>query len=532
MPAGTASQTSATISSLTQHIFNKLQHPRQHFGRTVNKYGKAPIQSLNSRDQGPGQQHHATYAGIVMNTDEQQEKKFSGRDILRDLIPLNGLTEDRYREISGNLAIEDITPGSYLFGEGDRDNKSIYLLDGVINFIDANGSVTGVLSAGTTQARHPVANQQPRITTARAATKAVIASIDSTLLDVMLTLDQSEGSGKAKTSSETGKDWLTRMLQSDAFIKLTPTDIQKLLKKLQSVPVKAGEVVINQGDSGDYFYIIREGRCSVTRLASGRGWDIPLAELADGDCFGEEALVSDNPRNATVTMLTDGTLMRLSKQDFVELLKKPLLHYIDYDLAIESIKEGDVWLDVRLQEEHANYAFEGSINVPLAMIRDKAPILVPGKKYIVYCDTGRRSAAAAFLLSQRGLDVCVLEGGLNKGVPSDIFGLFADLQPGDKSDSVLDMPASTANAQHGNTAAAQDSGETMRERDKVLQARDAAQHRVIILEKELAALKAELDRYLGRIKEMETAWQDANTARSAITRHVDRLMKSVTRSNR
>jgi CRP-like cAMP-binding protein/rhodanese-related sulfurtransferase len=467
-----------------------------------------------------------------MNTHERKEAAFSGKDILRDLIPLNGLTEERYREISGSLAIEDISAGSYLFGEGDRDNKSIYLLDGVINFIDANGRVSGVVSAGTTPARYPVANQQPRITTARAATKAVIASIDSTLLDVMLTLDQSEDNGKPTTGANTGKDWLTRMLQSDAFIKLTPTDIQKLLKKLQSVPVKAGEVVIRQGDSGDYFYIIREGRCSVTRLASGRGWDIPLAELSDGDCFGEEALVSDNPRNATITMLTDGTLMRLSKQDFVELLKKPLLHYIDYDLAMESVKEGDVWLDVRLQEEHANYSFEGSINVPLAMIRDKAPILVPGKKYIVYCDTGRRSAAAAFLLGQRGLDVSVLEGGLNKGVPSDIFGLFADLPAGDNAHAALEMPESAEGSILTRQAADPDSGEAGQERDAALQARDAAQHRVIILEKELAALKSELDRYLVRVTEMESAWQEANSARSAITRHVDRLMKSISRTNR
>jgi len=405
-------------------------------------------------------------------------------------------------------------------------------VDGVINFIDANGRVTGVLSAGTTPARYPIANQQPRITTARAATKAVIASIDSTLLDVMLTLDQSEESGKLKSTPATGKDWLTRMLQSDAFIKLTPTDIQKLLKKLQSVPVKAGEVVIRQGDSGDYFYIVREGRCSVTRLASGKGWDIPLAELSDGDCFGEEALVSDNPRNATITMLTDGTLMRLSKQDFVELLKKPLLHYIDYDLAMESVREGDVWLDVRLQEEHANYSFEGSINVPLAMIRDKAPILVPGKKYIVYCDTGRRSAAAAFLLSQRGLDVCVLEGGLNKGVPSDIFGLFADLQPRENSHAMLGKPAPADSDDSARSSGEAASGEAGQERVAALQARDAAQYRVNIMEKELAALKSELDRYLDRVKQMESAWQDVNMARGTITRHVDRLMKSVARSNR
>jgi CRP-like cAMP-binding protein len=461
-----------------------------------------------------------------MKTHERKEAAFSSKDILRDLIPLNGLTEERYREISGSLAIEDISAGSYLFGEGDRDNKSIYLLDGVINFIDASGRVSGVVSAGTTPARYPIANQQPRITTARAASKAVIASIDSTLLDVMLTLDQSGDSRKTKTSStESGKDWLTRMLQSDAFIKLTPTDIQKLLKKLQSVPVREGEVVIRQGDSGDYFYIIRQGRCSVTRLASGKGWDIPLAELSDGDCFGEEALVSDNPRNATITMLTDGTLMRLSKQDFVEMLKKPLLHYIDYDLAMESVKEGDIWLDVRLQEEHANYAFEGSINVPLAMIRDKAPILVPGKKYIVYCDTGRRSAAAAFLLSQRGLDVCVLEGGLNKGVPSDIFGLFTDLQSGDNPDAAVDMPESAESEQSPQHATAQ-------ERDTAIQARDIAQHRVLLLEKELAALKSEMDRYLGRVEELESAWEEANRARNSIVRHVDRLMKSVARADR
>ena len=79
-----------------------------------------------------------------MKAPKSQDKKFSGQEILRDLIPLNSLTESRYQEITGSLTIEDITAGSYLFGEGDRDNRSIYLLDGVVNFIDSNGKVTGV----------------------------------------------------------------------------------------------------------------------------------------------------------------------------------------------------------------------------------------------------------------------------------------------------------------------------------------------------------------------------------------------------
>ncbi len=353
-----------------------------------------------------------------MKPKQRQGKKFSGQEILRDLIPLNALTDDRYKEVSASLTIHDIGAGSYLFGEGDRDNRSIYLLDGVVNFIDANGKVTGVVSAGTDPARYPLANQQPRITTARAATKSVIAAIDSTLLDVMLTLDQTAETGSVEIGGNAGEDWMTRMLQSEAFSRLPPADIQRLIQSLTIVNVNAGDTIIRQGDEGDYFYIVREGQCSVTRLASGAGWDVPLAELGPGDSFGEDALASDSTRNATVTMLTDGSLMRLAKQKFVEILKKPLVHYINYDMAAAGIGTGDIWIDVRTPDEHSNSALKDSTNIPLATIRTSMKKLDATKKYVLYCDTGRRSAAAAFLLGQRGFNTAVLEGGLNQGVPA------------------------------------------------------------------------------------------------------------------
>jgi CRP-like cAMP-binding protein len=468
-----------------------------------------------------------------MKATTPQEKKFSGQEILRDLIPLNSLTETRFKEITGTLTIEDVSAGSYLFGEGDRDNRSIYLLDGVINFIDSSGKVTGVVAAGTDPARYPLANQQPRLITGRAATKSVIAYVDSTLLDVMLTLDQTDEDKVVVTNPAVGENWMTRMLQSEALIKLTPTDIQKLLQKLESVNVKAGDVIIKQGDEGDYFYIIRQGKCSVTRLASGEGWDVPLAELDDGDCFGEEALVSDVKRNATIAMISDGTLMRLSKQDFVELLKKNLVHYMDYDLAQESIREGSTWLDVRLADEYAGYAFDNSINVPLSMIRERAIGLDPEKKYIICCDTGRRSASAAFLLSQRGLDVCVLESGMNNSVPTEMLGASTEKKVQSTSLKIVNMDTESPTGKSPDRSPSIPRNDAVRELDKLArlqQERDtarketqSAKDQLVELRQEIADLRTHMTGYMAKAIQLESAVQQQKKARTALTEQIDKL---------
>ncbi|NOR41416.1 MAG: cyclic nucleotide-binding domain-containing protein [Gammaproteobacteria bacterium] len=339
---------------------------------------------------------------------------------LQDMVPLNSLTDERFREIATDIRTETIGAGRFLFGAGDCDNRSIYLLDGEVNFIDANGRLTGLVSAGTEPARYPIANQQPRLVSARAATRCVIAVLDSTLLDVMLTLDQTAyarpTTALAEGDTGAGEDWMTRMLHSPAFIKLAPVEIQRLMHTLTPVRASVGEKIIRQGEEGNYFYIIRTGKFSVTRKIPNQDWEVPLAELSDGDCFGEEALVSDDCRNATVTSLTDGHLMRLSKKQFLDLLKKPLVHYIDIGAARALVDNGGTWLDVRLPDECSN-AMASSVNIPLADIRKKTSDLSTDRNYILCCDTGRRSAAAAFLLSQRGFEVNVLEGGLNALTP-------------------------------------------------------------------------------------------------------------------
>ena len=139
---------------------------------------------------------------------------------------------------------------------------------------------------------------------------------------------------------------------------------------------------------------------------------IRLAELGPGDSFGEEALIAEAKRNATVRMLTDGVLVRLSKSDFRELMNDPLLHYVDEARAQEIVAGGGKWLDVRLPSEYQNLRIEDSLNVPLYFIRLKLATLQKDTPYVVCCDTGRRSAAAAFILVEKGFDAYVLKGGI------------------------------------------------------------------------------------------------------------------------
>jgi rhodanese-related sulfurtransferase len=131
-----------------------------------------------------------------------------------------------------------------------------------------------------------------------------------------------------------------------------------------------------------------------------------------GDTFGEDALISGAKRNATVTMLTDGVLMRLPKDDFLELLKEPMLRWVDFEEASRIVAGGGKWLDVRLPSEFEHCHFDDALNIPLYFVRLKLKSLDPAVSYVVCCDNGRRSSAAAYTLNERGFSSYVLRGGI------------------------------------------------------------------------------------------------------------------------
>ena len=341
------------------------------------------------------------------------DEKFTG--VIDMLVPLNQLSVQRRQQLFARAEVLNFRRGQYVSREGDRDGYAFYLLDGQVELY-AGQQLVKAMRGGTPDAVHCLAQLQPRQLTARALSSQIsILRLERDLFDKLIALEGTDHSHDVSVSeidAEEEGDWMTRMLQSALFARVPAANIQRVFTCLEAVEFKAGDLVVRQGEPGDFYYVIQSGRAQVEREIKGGKVPVKLAELNAGDTFGEEALVADTVRNASVTMNTDGMLLCLSKQDFNQLLLAPLLQRVTGVEGERRVAAGAIWIDVRFPAEYQSDGYPGAINIPLNDIRQASAALDPARNYIVYCQTGRRSSAAAFLLSQRGLHAALLDGGM------------------------------------------------------------------------------------------------------------------------
>lgn len=335
------------------------------------------------------------------------------RSLLRAIEPINSLSPENFEEIARNTYLQYLAPNEILFRIGETDNYKYYLIEGEIEIINQIGDKSFISSNDDASQCIPLDNYKPRRYTARARTELLYIRIDGDLLDILLTWDQSNRYMVSELSNKNSmdSDWMIKVLESNVFCKIPPQKIQSMFMHMDKIEVSAGTKVVKQGDRADYYYFLHSGSCQVTRHVPEAGADIVLANIRAGEGFGEEALLANTIRNATVTMVTDGVLMRLASKDFndvivptIEKYKRPM---------VERLREqGAQLIDVRADQERFSAGFKGSINIPFFVLRYKVAALDRSKKYIVYCETGHRSLAAAYILKEKGFDAAVLEDGL------------------------------------------------------------------------------------------------------------------------
>ncbi len=342
-----------------------------------------------------------------------QQKSLDLEGVTEKLVPINRLSSEHRHQLVERGRVVEYRAGEYVFRQGDRDELSLFLLQGELELSSTSGGLTTV-TAGSDEAKYTLAQLQPRQVSGKAKSAVTILQVHRPTLEQLVNLC-GQGSAHSEQSGNGGEDsgdWMTVLLESPLCNQLPASNLQRLFAIFEPVPAREGEEVIAQGSVGDYYYIVCDGRCVVKRRIPNTDKQVALAELGRGDRFGEEALLGGGRRNASVLMLSDGQLVRLNRDDFNVLVKEPLVASINYKGAQEHVREGALWLDVRFPNEHRDSGMEGSLNLPLVDIRRKADTIDKSKRYVVYCDTGARSVVATFLLAERGFDVRYLEGGL------------------------------------------------------------------------------------------------------------------------
>jgi hypothetical protein len=258
-----------------------------------------------------------------------------------------------------------------IFSLDDNKIYAKYVIAGIVEIVYPTGRKKLVKSTSM-QSFYPIGevNTLKKLSSQVKSKNATVMMIDNIFLDQFTVWNNlfRESTPASNIRGHKSYNWVIGLLKSKAVQMLPRGHIDQLFKNLEPINVKAGEEVITEGEAGDYCYVIVEGTADVYKCVA-EGED-KVASLTEGSLFGDHALVSKEPRTASVRMSTDGVLMRMIGEKFSSLLKSHVVRWITTDTAITEMKQGATLVDVREAEEFVAFSVLGSINVPVDYLRE------------------------------------------------------------------------------------------------------------------------------------------------------------------
>ena len=344
--------------------------------------------------------------GIAMSASQrltlQQLRRFS---------PIDFLSSHYLQQLLDSLQYIEHKAGSLILRRGEHALALYFLLEGEVWLGAENRNRN--LQAGSPEACRALNENQPQDQDIGARSDVRLFAVERSLLERLLNWSEAAsyevGSLQVDEVAEASDDWLSKLLRSPLFGRLPPAHLHLLLGRFEFIEVAAGASVVRYGEPGEHFYVLKQGRAQVS--LPGSDAQEPRQELHSGDFFGEEALVSGAVRGASVTMLTDGVLARLSRELFVELVRPTLIPQISARQLQQLSGHGKkncLLLDVRLPMEYRLGHPPGSLNLPIGQLRQQAASLAQDSLYAVLAEGGVRSELAVHLLNQLGFEAYLL----------------------------------------------------------------------------------------------------------------------------
>ncbi len=331
---------------------------------------------------------------------------------LKTFAPFSAFDDVFLSEALATVHVATAKKGAIIFKRGKSLADQFFLLEGEVHLIN-NEYGSERVSSQDARALEPLNLHSPTGVSAIAKTPIVYFTINRADLEQ---LSRGRITAPMMDEPEAGEDcyeflvsdladdgdWMSCLLKSPLFNRLPSAQLQELFVKFETIEVEKGDVVVKEGAKGDYFYVMAAGFAHI----SDRSGAIDVT-VREGQYFGEEALISRAPRNASVVMMSPGVLKRLNWEDFSQLVKAPVLQYLDAN-GLSSIGRPYKVLDVRMPIEYRGDHFPGSINVPLSKLRTSLPELAHTNAYAVRDDGAGRADVAAYLLCQAGFEAFVL----------------------------------------------------------------------------------------------------------------------------
>ena len=206
-------------------------------------------------------------------------------------------------------------------------------------------------------------------------------------------------------------DWLHHY---PPFNDLTRVETLACAEVAEAVQVGAGHDIVRQGQPGQFLYILEDGTAEVWRSGPMFGQKpTRVATIGPGASFGEEALIQEGTRNATIRATSACRLWRFDKATFDRYLRGRLVEEIEPAEADRRVRDGiAVLVDCRNDLEYGMAHIPGARLLPIEQLRERLRGLDENRGYIVYCRSGQRSRAAAYIMRQLGFKAVALRGGI------------------------------------------------------------------------------------------------------------------------
>lgn len=318
--------------------------------------------------------------------------------------------------LSQKLSTVEFPAGSVITKEGDEGDFFYFVKEGRLEISKKGRSGNDVhlstIGSGRGFGEISLMTYAPRSTTVRTVADSVLYELAKTDFEAIVACESAFKNRLLQNISDCTRYNMIKMLQP--FELLDPEKIYVAIEKMAEKTYMPGEDIIVQGEKGDNYYIIKSGRVAVLKKKKGESNYAKLVELGSGNAFGEEALIRDDPRNATCRAMEETVVFVLNKKDFNQIVKSSFLDNIfPEEIDLETYLDEYVVIDARIPAEYEEEHIHGALNIPVEVLRDKCNDFDPAKKYITYCLNDARGMVAAFLLKNRGFNAQCLRGGVS-----------------------------------------------------------------------------------------------------------------------